>query len=142
MKSPYFLSADVFSQDNGTLSVIEENKTIPFVMKRCFFIYDLKSGDVRGKHAVNNEQCIFLLSGKCSLSVHNGKKEERFILSKPMEGIFIPAMQWREVTAMVPGTSIAVFSDKYYNADDYIRDFDAFLHYQSSLPQNPEFLKK
>ena len=137
MQSAHLLSADVFRQTNGDLSVIEENRTLPFAIKRCFFIYNMNPGDVRGKHAVNNEQCIFLLSGECSISVHDGEKERHFMLSEPMQGIYVPAMQWREVTATVAATSIAVFSDKYYNADDYIRDFDAFLQYHASLSQQP-----
>ena len=131
MKSSYFLSLDIFRQYNGNLGVVEENRTIPFSIRRCFFIYDMKTGDVRGKHAVNNEQCILLLSGECTVMVHDGKKQKEYHLSKPMEGVYVPAMLWREVCACTPGSSIAVFSDKYYDTKDYIREFDAFLQYMN-----------
>ncbi len=125
----YRITAKEFHQDNGVLSVIEENRTLPFSIRRCFFIYDLKPGDKRGVHAVNNQQCIFLLSGECTVMVHDGKKETLYRLNAPMQGVYIPEMLWREIRDCTPGSVIAVFSDKYYDPDAYIRDFDAFLQY-------------
>ena len=129
-KSSYFMRVNEFSQANGVLSVIEENRTIPFSIRRCCFIYDLKPGDKRGVHAVNNQQCIFLLSGSCSVMVHDGKEEVVYPLSAPMEGVYIAPMMWREIRDCSPGSMIAVFSDQYYDPNAYIRDFDAFMRYQ------------
>ena len=66
-QSAYLISLKEYCQPNGILSVIEENRTLPFAIRRCFFIYDLKPEDKRAVHAVNNQQCIFMLKGACDV---------------------------------------------------------------------------
>ena len=129
MKESYLICLNEYSQPNGVLSVIEENRTLPFSMRRCFFIYDLKPGDKRGVHAVNNQQCIFMLKGACDVMVHNGKEEMLYHLEAPTQGVYIPPRFWREIRACEPGSMLVVFSDQYYDPNAYIRDFDAILRY-------------
>ena len=121
------LKAETFCQPNGVLSVIEENRPVPFAMRRCFFLYDLKPGDVRGRHAALNEQCVFLLSGACSVFVHDGKTETVYRLREPMEGLYIPSSFWREIRDCTDNCMLAVFSDSPYDPAAYIRDFDVFV---------------
>ena len=123
------LSAETFCQANGCLSVIEGDRTLPFLVQRCFFLYNLKPGDVRGKHAVKNEQCLFLLSGECSVMVHDGKEKVIYKLKTPMEGLYIPYMFWREVFDCSSNCLLAVFSDQHYDPNAYVRNFDSFLKY-------------
>ena len=127
----YLIALKEFSQPNGTLSVIEGDQTLPFSICRCFFIYDLKPGDIRGNHAADYEECIFLLSGECSVMVHDGNNQTVYSLKTPMEGVYIPSMFWREVYDCSSDCMLAVFSDQHYNPDAYVCDFEAFLRYQA-----------
>ena len=137
-ESSYLISLNEYCQPNGILSVIEENRTLPFSIRRCFFIYDLKPGDKRGVHAVNNRQCIFMLKGACDVMVHDGKKETVYRLEAPTQGVYIPPMFWREIRNCEPGSMLVVFSDEYYDPDAYIRDFDAFIEYSRNRQNEAE----
>ena len=134
-QSAYLISLKEHCQPNGILSVIEENRTLPFAIRRCFFIYDLKPEDKRAVHAVNNQQCIFMLKGACDVMVHDGKQESVYHLEAPTQGIYIPPMFWREIRNCAPGSMLVVFSDQYYDPDAYIRDFDAFLRYREEVEE-------
>ncbi|MFZ4402247.1 MAG: sugar 3,4-ketoisomerase, partial [Bacteroidales bacterium] len=53
-----------FEDPRGNLSFIEEFKHIPFKIERCYWIYDVPGGQVRGGHAFKEQQeFIVALSG-------------------------------------------------------------------------------
>ena len=39
------------SERKGNISVIENDKTIPFEVKRVYYLYDIPGGEERGAHA-------------------------------------------------------------------------------------------
>ena len=40
-----------FEDQRGNLSVVEEQKEIPFEIKRTYWLYDVPGGEKRGGHA-------------------------------------------------------------------------------------------
>ena len=123
------LQMDTFAQENGTLSVAEANRHIPFTIERSFFIYNLKPGDVRGNHAADYEECIFLASGRCTVMLHNGENETVYHLDTPGTGVHIPSMYWREIRDCSTDCIIIAYADRYYDSKAYIYDFPSFLQY-------------
>ena len=62
----------------GNLSIIEEMKNIPFEIKRCFWIYDVPGGEIRGGHAYRTTQeFIVALSGSFDVVIDDGKTKTK-----------------------------------------------------------------
>ena len=67
----------------GNLAVIEK-ETIPYKIKRVYYLYDVPSDSYRGGHA-HKEQLEFLvaLSGSFTVTLDDGKSKKSFLLNKP-----------------------------------------------------------
>ena len=112
----------------GNLSVIENN-TIPFEIKRVYYLYDVPSGAERGGHAHKNlQQFLVALSGSFDVVLKDGKEEQIITLNKPYEGLLINSGIWRELENFSSGSVCLVLASEVYIENDYIRDFDEFLH--------------
>ena len=61
------------SNRKGNLSVVENGKTLPFDVKRVYYIYDVPSGESRGAHAHRElEQLIIAASGSFTITLDDG----------------------------------------------------------------------
>ena len=116
-----------FSDHRGKLTVIEGGEAVPFEICRVFFLHGLTIDSVRGGHATQNDQCIIVMTGACKIRIHDGEHEKIFTLDEPMCGVYIPAMVWREIYDCRDNCMLAVLSDKHYDPNDYVRDFESFL---------------
>jgi dTDP-4-dehydrorhamnose 3,5-epimerase-like enzyme len=121
----------VFEQhgdDRGNLVVIEENRTIPFDIKRVYYMFDTKEGVRRGFHAHKTlQQILVCVKGSCKIMLDNGKEKEVVELNRPYEGLYISQNVWREMFDFSEDAVLMVMASEYYNEEDYIRDYDAFL---------------
>ena len=73
----YIIDLPTFGDSRGDLTVVE--KILPFDIKRFYYIYDVS--DQRGGHRHKKTiQALISLGGSCEIYVHNGKKEETFLL--------------------------------------------------------------
>lgn len=110
----------------GNLSVIEGN-SIPFEMKRVYYLYDIPSGGRRGGHS-HREQQEFLvaLSGSFDVILNDGNSQKSVTLNKPNVGLLIPNGIWRELENFSSGSVCLVLASGLYAEEDYIRDFDEF----------------
>lgn len=115
----------------GNLSVIE-NTTVPFDIKRVYYLYDVPAGAERGGHAHKNlRQFLVALSGSFDVVLKDGKKEQIITLNKPYEGLLINAGIWRELQNFSSGSVCLVIASEVYIEEDYIREFDEFLAYSN-----------
>lgn len=114
--------------ERGKLVVIEGEHDIPFEIKRVFYIYGSDPDVVRGKHA--NKQSEFVLvnvSGKSKIRVTDGVSEYIVELNKPMQGIYIPKMIWKDMYDFSPDSVLLVLTNTHYNKEEYIRDYNEYL---------------
>lgn len=115
----------------GNLSVIE-NDTVPFDIKRVYYLYDVPSGAERGGHAHKNlQQFLVALSGSFDVVLNNGNEERIITLNKPYEGLLINSGIWRELQNFSSGSVCLVVASEVYIEDDYIRDFEEFINYSN-----------
>ncbi len=111
----------------GNLSFFEGNNQLPFEIARTYWIYDVPGGEVRGSHAFKNQnEFIIALSGSFDVVINDGSVEQRFSLNRSYYGLYIPKMLWRKLENFSTNSLALIVSDKKYDENDYIRDFDEF----------------
>jgi len=112
----------------GNLSVIEKD-SIPFEIKRVYYVYDIPSGSERGGHSHKElQEFLVALSGSFDVVLNDGISEKVVALNKPNVGLLIPIGIWRELRNFSSGAVCLVVASDVYIEDDYIRDFDEFLN--------------
>ncbi|MDN3674145.1 FdtA/QdtA family cupin domain-containing protein [Flavobacterium branchiarum] len=123
------ISIPKIEERRGNLSVIE-NDTIPFDIKRVYYLYDVPSGAERGGHAHKNlQQFLVALSGSFDVVLNDGKESKIITLNKPFEGLLINPGIWRELQNFSSGSVCLVVASEVYIEADYIRDFEGFINY-------------
>ena len=124
---PSIISLPKILDKRGNLSFFEHPNQLPFVIARTYWIYDVPGGEVRGSHAFKEQQeFIVALSGSFDIVLNDGKKENRFSLNRSYEGLYIPKMYWRSLENFSTNSLALIVSDKAFDANDYIRDFEQF----------------
>lgn len=114
--------------DRGGLVSIEGSKTIPFNVKRVYYIFGTKPGESRGFHAHKNlTQLMVCVSGSCRIILKNDQKIEEVILKEPGRGILIQNLVWREMHDFSDDCVLLVLASEYYDENDYVRDYQSFI---------------
>ncbi|WP_308445850.1 WxcM-like domain-containing protein [Chitiniphilus purpureus] len=123
-----FLEMPVFEDLRGALTVGHLPGEVPFQPNRYFMVFDVPSKDVRGEHAHKVcEQFLICVHGSARVVADDGHDRQEFILNHPRKGLYLPAMTWASQYAYSPDAVLLVFASHAYDADDYIRDYAAFL---------------
>lgn len=119
----------IFGDDRGKLISLESNSdTIPFDIKRVYYIYDTAPEQDRGKHAHKElEQVIVAIDGACQFVLDDGKTKEKIWLNTPEKGLYIGANMWREMKHFSYGCKLMVLASKHYDEKEYIRNYEDFL---------------
>lgn len=116
----------------GSISVIEKN-TIPFDIKRVYYLYDVPSDSYRGGHAHKNQiELLVPVSGSFDVMMDNGLKKEVVTLNKPNIGLLIKQKTWRELQNFSSGSVCLVLASDIFCEDDYIRDYNEFQEFINS----------
>ena len=111
----------------GNLSFIEENKHIPFEIKRAYWLYDVPGGEKRGGHAYrNNIEFIVALSGSFDIEVSDGNKTMKYTLNRSYYGLLVPNLLWREMSNFSTNSLAMIVASTEFNISDYIYDFEVF----------------
>lgn len=122
------IKMDVHKDMRGSLIASEFKKDLPFIPKRCFFVYNVPSKKIRGEHAHKTcEQFLVCLKGKVSALIDNGKERNQVELDSPGKGLYMPAMVWGTQYNYSEDAILLCFASKEYDSTDYIRDYSEFL---------------
>ena len=96
--------------ERGDLVALEENRNIPFAIRRVYYMYNTDTAFTRGKHAHKTlEQVLVCVHGKCKVLLDDGKQRVTVDMDQPNEGLYISGCIWREET----GYLMIVFSKAY-----------------------------
>lgn len=121
-----------FLDERGNLSVLEENKNIPFKIERVYWIYDVPGGESRGGHVYReNKEFIVALSGSFDVILDDGRDHKRFTLNRSYYGLYVPNGLWREMDNFSTNSLALILSSTKYDASDYIRNYDEFKQYKN-----------
>jgi acetyltransferase-like isoleucine patch superfamily enzyme/dTDP-4-dehydrorhamnose 3,5-epimerase-like enzyme len=112
----------------GSLSVGEFEREIPFKPSRYFLVFDVPTTETRGEHAhIKCHQFLIAVKGSVRVVADDGKTREEFVLDRNNLGLYLPAMTWGIQYHYSPDAVLLVFASDYYDASDYVRDYDRFI---------------
>lgn len=114
--------------ERGILISLEENRNIPFDIRRCYFMYNTQPGISRGFHAHKTlQQVLICVRGSCSILLDDGTETTVVPLDRPNKGLYISAGIWRVMQDFSDDAVLMVLADQLYDEADYIRNYDDFL---------------
>ena len=124
-----------FIQDlRGNLSFAEFEKDLPFVVKRCFWVFDVPSKDVRGEHAHKEcHQFLICVSGSVTVMLDDGSNRIEVKLDNPASGLHIPPGVWGVQYKYSENAVLVVLASHTYDPHDYIRNYDDFLAFKKLM---------
>ncbi len=121
------------SDRKGNLTVVENGKTLPFDVKRVYYLYDVPGGESRGAHAHRNlSQLIIAASGSFTVTLDDGTCKRSFFLNRPYQGLYVKPGLWRTLEDFSSGAVCMVLASDIYNAEDYIRSYKEFIEFRNS----------
>ncbi len=113
--------------DRGKLVVVEGNIDIPFTIQRAFYMYGSDKNVVRGRHAnINSEFVLINVAGSSKILITDGNRKEIVELSKPMEGVYIPKMIWKEMYDFSSDSVLLVLASTHYDGQEYLRSYEQY----------------
>lgn len=122
-----------FGDERGLLTVVEANKTIPFEIKRIFYIYRTEQEIRRGYHGhYKTRQALICISGTCKIHLDNTKRKEEVLLDAPTKVLILEPNDWHEMYDFSEDCVLLVLASHLYDSEDYIRDYDKFLEVYGS----------
>ena len=117
-----------FGDERGKLVVVEGSQDIPFDIARVFYIYGSDATVVRGQHANRNSEFVLVnVAGTSKVKVDNGIESVIIELDKPMMGLYLDKMIWKEMYDFSPDSVLLVIASTHYDEKEYIRDYDEYL---------------
>ena len=112
--------------------MIEAEQTVPFQVRRVYYIFGTEEGIERGFHvhkALN--QVAVAVAGSCDMVLDDGHSINTIHMSSPIEGVLIPPNIWHYMKNFSPDCVLVVLADTHYDEADYIRDYDEFTSWIS-----------
>ena len=113
----------------GNLSFIESKNQIPFEIKRIFYLYQVRKGEVRGSHAHKElHQYLIPISGSFNVELSNGFDKDIIFLNKPNKGLYLPPLIWATEFNFSKDAVCLVLASDIYREDDYYRSYKNFIN--------------
>lgn len=120
------------SDRKGNLSVVQNGSTVPFDVKRVYYLYDVPGGESRGSHAHKElNQLIIAASGSFRVTLDDGNVKRSFTLNRPYQGLYVKPGIWRDLDDFSSGAVCLVLASEVYDKEDYIRDYQEFLNFRN-----------
>lgn len=125
------LELDRHHHEKGNITVVENSRTIPFDVRRVYYLYDVPGGESRGGHAHRAlRQLIVSAGGSFDVTLDDGSVKRTFTLNRPYQGLLVVPGIWRELNNFSSGSVCLVLASHEYDEGDYIRSYDEFIRYK------------
>jgi dTDP-4-amino-4,6-dideoxygalactose transaminase len=136
MSKPCIIEIPKISDVRGNLSFVQTGDHIPFEIRRIYYLYDVPGGADRGAHAHKALwQFIIPLSGSFDITLSDGASQFHYTLNRANRGLLVPPGYWRLLDNFTSGGVCMVLASEIYDQQDYIRDYDEFLHWRQQREQ-------
>tara|TARA_B110000208_G_scaffold127789_1_gene155435 strand:+ start:3780 stop:4178 length:399 start_codon:yes stop_codon:yes gene_type:complete len=125
---PKLINFKPLGDERGSLIAIEAEKSVPFQVRRVYYIFGIKAGVERGFHAHKAlNQVAVAVTGSCEMVLDDGESKAAVLLNSPEKGVLIGPGMWRVMRNFTPDCVLLVLADQHYDEADYIRDYDQFI---------------
>jgi hypothetical protein len=114
----YLIDLKTYIDKRGNLTVIE--KTIPFEIKRIFYIYGVDESLRGGHRHKTTVQAAICLKGSCRIYNNDGQNENYFILDQPSKCLILQTRDWHTMDEFTPDAILMVLASEYFDQQDYI----------------------
>lgn len=119
---------DELGDERGHLVVVEGNQSIPFEIKRIFYIYGSDPAVVRGQHANRESEFVLInVAGTSKVRITDGSEEYLIELDRPHMGVYLPKMIWKDMYDFSADSVLLVLASTHYDGSEYIRDYNEYL---------------
>lgn len=123
------LPLQTHGDERGSLIALEQDKNIPFEIKRVYYLFNTGSNIRRGFHAHKNlTQVVIAVRGSCRFLLDDGKEKITLLLDNPAQGLLIDSCIWREMYDFSEDCVLMVLANHLYDESDYLRNYDEFLN--------------
>ena len=120
----HFIHLTTHSDQRGNLTVVE--RTIPFEIKRLFYIYGVDDS-VRGGHRhLTTEQAAICIHGSCKIFCDDGHQQEEYHMDSPEKCLILHKEDWHTMYDFTPDAVLLVLASTEFDPDDYI--FEPYSH--------------
>lgn len=115
----------------GNITIVEGNKSVPFDVKRVYYLYDIPGGEDRGGHAHKElRQLIVAASGSFNVILDDGINKKIVSLNRPDYGILVVPGIWRELMEFSSGSICLVLASEGFKESDYLRSYQDFIDFK------------
>ena len=129
---PTLINFNPLGDERGSLIAIEAEKSVPFPVRRVYYIFGTKEGVERGFHAHKAlNQVAVAVTGSCEMVLDDGQSETTVVLDSAEKGVLIEPKVWHYMKNFSPDCVLLVLADQHYDEADYIRNYDAFKEWVS-----------
>lgn len=116
----------------GNITIVENINSIPFEVKRIYYLYDIPCGESRGGHAHKAlYQLIVAASGSFDVVLDDGINKKIVRLNRPDFGLLVIPGIWRELLEFSSGSVCLVLASTKYDDCDYIRNYSEFIDFKA-----------
>jgi len=128
VKSVYKISFPSNGDIRGVLTSIEDDISIPFEIKRIFYMHHVTQD--RGGHAhMDTDQVIIPICGSMKVKVFDGLKEDVYLLDNCTEGLFTPRLTFCDLYDFSPDAVCLVLANTHYDIGKSLRSLVDFLEF-------------
>jgi len=111
----------------GSLVVAEGEQTVPFAIRRTYFLHSVPPNHTRGLHAHKAlTQVAVCARGSCLFRLDDGFETAELRLDSPNDGVLIRPMVWHEMSEFTSDCVFLVLASDHYDESDYIRSYEDF----------------
>ena len=130
--TPQIINFKPLGDERGSLIAIEAEKSVPFPVRRVYYIFGTKEGVERGFHAHKAlNQVAVVVTGSCEMVLDDGETQTTVLMDSSEKGVLIEPKVWHYMKNFSPDCVLLVLADQHYDEADYLRDYEAFLEFKN-----------
>jgi hypothetical protein len=101
------------------LLALDHNQSLPFEIKRCFFIWGCPPLGSRAGHSISADIGLLALRGSAIVDLDNGAEKVAVELSEPRQLLCVHAGVWLRLRGFSADAIIGVAASRLYSETEY-----------------------
>jgi dTDP-4-dehydrorhamnose 3,5-epimerase-like enzyme len=127
MRDAGWISVPSIVDERGFMGIVD-GTTIPFDIKRVFWLTNVGPGETRGHHAHRRcRQVPVCASGSVVFEVESADGDKMTKVMRPGDGFVLEPFTWLVLKDFSHDATVIVFASESYDESEYIRSYEEFL---------------